>query len=85
MLEQTIVDEAKNSETVLIVDEGRTSAGVASEVSRSIAPFVKFDRVVGDDVYIPLGTEACLVLPGDKIVLERAYALLQMPYPTEST
>ncbi|MFO0040676.1 MAG: transketolase C-terminal domain-containing protein, partial [Pseudomonadota bacterium] len=66
---------------ILVVDEGRRSAGVGEGILTAIVEgghAVKpLARVVGEDSYTPLAGAASLVLPSDAAVLAAAQALLR--------
>ena len=71
-----IAEQAKTAKRILIVDEGRHSAGVGEGVITAIAEagFASrpFQRVVGVDTYTPLAGAALLVLPGDEDIVKAA-------------
>ncbi|HEX7801813.1 MAG TPA: thiamine pyrophosphate-dependent enzyme [Pseudoxanthomonas sp.] len=71
-----IAQQAKTAKRILIVDEGRHSAGVGEGVITAIAEagFAArpFQRVVGVDTYTPLAGAALLVLPGDGDIVAAA-------------
>ncbi|MET0815791.1 MAG: thiamine pyrophosphate-dependent enzyme [Pseudoxanthomonas sp.] len=74
-----IAEQAKSAKRILIVDEGRHSAGVGEGVITAIAEagFAArpFQRVVGVDTYTPLAGAALLVLPGEEDVVKAAERL----------
>jgi len=74
--ESFIAEQAKSAKRILIVDEGRHSAGVGEGVITAIAEagFASrpFQRVVGVDTYTPLAGAALLVLPGDGDIVSAA-------------
>ncbi len=74
--EAFIAEQAKSAERILIVDEGRHSAGVGEGIITAIAEagFAgrPFQRVVGVDTYTPLAGAALLVLPGDDDIIAAA-------------
>ncbi|KAF1718039.1 MFS transporter [Pseudoxanthomonas yeongjuensis] len=74
--EAFIAEQAKSAERILIVDEGRHSAGVGEGIITAIAEagFAgrPFQRVVGVDTYTPLAGAALLVLPGDDDIVAAA-------------
>jgi len=74
--ESFIAEQAKTAKRILIVDEGRHSAGVGEGVITAIAEagFAShpFQRVVGVDTYTPLAGAALLVLPGDGDIVAAA-------------
>ena len=74
--EAFIAEQAKSAKRILIVDEGRHSAGVGEGVITAIAEagFAgrPFQRVAGADTYTPLAGAALLVLPGDDDIVAAA-------------
>ncbi|MEO6104737.1 MAG: thiamine pyrophosphate-dependent enzyme [Pseudoxanthomonas sp.] len=74
--ESFIADQAKSAKRILIVDEGRHSAGVGEGIITAIAEAGyagrPFQRVVGVDTYTPLAGAALLVLPGDEDIVAAA-------------
>lgn len=74
--EAFIVEQAATAKRILIVDEGRHSAGVGEGVITAIAEggyrARPFQRVVGTDTYTPLAGAAFLVLPGDEDIVAAA-------------
>jgi 2-oxoisovalerate dehydrogenase E1 component len=74
--ETFIAEQAKSARRILIVDEGRHSAGVGEGVITAIAEAglgaVPFKRVVGVDTYTPLAGAAFLVLPGESDIVAAA-------------
>lgn len=77
--ENFIADQARSAERILIVDEGRHSAGVGEGVVTAIVEAglgaKPLERVVGVDTYTPLAGAAFLVLPGDEDVVTAAARL----------
>jgi 2-oxoisovalerate dehydrogenase E1 component len=75
-----IAEHARACKAVLIVDEGRESAGIAEGVFTAIMEAglgaKPCKRVVGTDTYTPLASAATLVLPSDDTVLAAARALV---------
>ena len=71
-----IAEQAKSAKRILIVDEGRHSAGVGEGVITAIAEAGygarPFQRVVGADTYTPLAGAAFLVLPGEEDIVAAA-------------
>jgi 2-oxoisovalerate dehydrogenase E1 component len=60
-----MVEQARATGNVLVVDECRRTGGVAEGVMTALAescPEVALSRVAGDDCYIPLGAAANLIL-----------------------
>ena len=74
--ESFIAQQARSAKRILIVDEGRHSAGVGEGVITTIAEAGfggrPFQRVVGVDTYTPLAGAALLVLPGDGDIVKAA-------------
>ena len=75
-----IVAEARRARRILVVDEGRRSAGVGEGVITAIVEggcaATPLARVVGADTYTPLAGAAFAVLPGEAEVVAAARALL---------
>ncbi len=71
-----IVEQARNATRIIIVDEGRHSAGVGEGVITAIAEgglgAVPLQRVVGVDTYTPLAGAAFLVIPGEEDIVTAA-------------
>ena len=71
-----IVEQARNAKRIIIVDEGRRSAGVGEGVITAIAEGGygqrPFQRVVGVDTYTPLAGAAFLVIPGEEDIVAAA-------------
>ncbi|QAU23196.1 MFS transporter [Dyella sp. M7H15-1] len=74
-----IAAQAKSAKRILVLDEGRKSAGVGEGVITAVveAGFgsTPLERVVGADTYTPLAGAAFLVLPGDAEVVTAAKKL----------
>jgi 2-oxoisovalerate dehydrogenase E1 component len=77
--EKLIAQHAKTAKRVVVVDEGRHSAGVGEGVVTAIveAGFgaKPIRRVVGADTYTPLAGAAFLVLPGEDDIVKAAAEL----------
>lgn len=77
--EAFIVEQARSARRILVLDEGRRSAGVGEGVITALTEAglgsVPMRRVVGADTYTPLAGAAFLVLPGDAEVVEAGRAL----------
>lgn len=74
-----MVTAAEATGTVLVVDEGRKTGGVAEGVMALLAerlPGVRLGRVAGADTYIPLGEAANLVLVQEADIEAAALRLL---------
>jgi len=71
-----IVDQARTAKRIIVVDEGRRSAGVGEGVITAIAEggfgARPFQRVVGVDTYTPLAGAAFLVIPGEEDIVAAA-------------
>ncbi|HEU4857986.1 MAG TPA: thiamine pyrophosphate-dependent enzyme [Rhodanobacteraceae bacterium] len=71
-----IVAEAKTAKRIIVLDEGRKSAGVGEGIITAIVEgglgATPVARVVGADTYTPLAGAALLVLPGDADVVAAA-------------
>ena len=76
-----IASQAGNAKRVIVLDEGRRSAGVGEGVITALVEAgygdVPLRRVVGADTYTPLAGAAFLVLPGDKDVVVAAHELAE--------
>ncbi|MBS0515016.1 MAG: MFS transporter [Proteobacteria bacterium] len=74
--EAYIAAHAKSAKRILVVDEGRHSAGVGEGVITAIAEAgfgaTPFKRVVGADTYTPLAGAAFLVLPAEADIVAAA-------------
>ncbi len=77
--EAAIARHAGECKRILVVDEGRRSAGVGEGIITAIVEAGHgarpFKRVVGVDTYTPLAGAALLVLPGDADIVAAAQAL----------
>ncbi len=77
--ENFIREQAANAKRILVVDEGRRSAGVGEGVITALveAGFggVPLRRVVGADTFTPLAGAAFLVIPADEDIVAAADAL----------
>ena len=77
--EKAIVAQARNAKRIIVLDEGRRSAGVGEGVITALAEGglgrTPLRRVVGADTFTPLAGAAFLVLPSDQEVVEAARAL----------
>lgn len=78
-----IAAQAADAQRVLVVDEGRHSAGVGEGVITALVEaglgHLPIRRVCGADTYTPLAGAALCVLPSDNAVLNAALALAQDP------
>ncbi|WHZ19140.1 MAG: TTP-dependent protein, related to E1 component of pyruvate/2-oxoglutarate/acetoin dehydrogenase [Rhodanobacteraceae bacterium] len=74
-----IVEQAKNAKRIIVLDEGRKSAGVGEGIITAIVEAglggKPLQRVVGADTYTPLAGAALLVLPGEADVVAAAEAM----------
>jgi len=74
-----IATQASNAKRILVVDEGRKSAGVGEGVITAIVEAglgaVPLKRVVGADTFTPLAGAAFLVLPGDDEIVAAGLSL----------
>ena len=77
--EAFIAEQAKTAKRILVVDEGRRSAGVGEGIITAIveAGFgaTPLKRVVGADTFTPLAGAAFLVLPGDEEIIAAGKSL----------
>lgn len=78
-----IAAQAADAQRVLVVDEGRHSAGVGEGVITALVEaglgHLPIRRVCGADTYTPLAGAALCVLPSDNAILNAALALAQDP------
>lgn len=78
--EAFIAEHARSARRILVVDEGRHSAGVGEGVITAIVEgglgATPLRRVVGADTYTPLAGAAFLVLPGDADIVAMAAELV---------
>jgi len=78
--ETAIIEQASQCERILVVDEGRRSAGISESVLSLLVeglPKAKsMARVVGADSYTPLGAAASAVLPSVDEIYHAARKLL---------
>jgi 2-oxoisovalerate dehydrogenase E1 component len=74
-----IAAQAKTAKRILVLDEGRKSAGVGEGVITAIVEggcgATPLQRVVGADTFTPLAGAALLVLPGEADVVAAAREL----------
>ncbi|GAB2575706.1 MFS transporter [Dyella jejuensis] len=74
-----IAAQAKTARRILVLDEGRKSAGVGEGIITAVVEAglggTPLERVVGADTYTPLAGAAFLVLPGDAEVVAAARKL----------
>ena len=74
-----IVAEARKARRILVVDEGRRSAGVGEGILTALVEggqgATPVARVVGVDTYTPLASAATLVLPAEADIVAAARAL----------
>jgi 2-oxoisovalerate dehydrogenase E1 component len=77
--EQFIAEQAKSAKRIIVLDEGRKSAGVGEGIITAIVEAglgkAPLRRVVGADTYTPLAGAALLVLPGEADVVAAAEAM----------
>jgi len=75
-----IAEQAKGAKRIIVLDEGRQSAGVGEGVVTALVEAghgqVPLRRVTGVDTYTPLAGAALLVLPGDADVVAAAAELV---------
>ncbi len=78
--EAFIVEQARNAKRIVVVDEGRHSAGVGEGIITAIAEggygARPFKRVVGADTFTPLAGAAFLVIPSDEEIIAAADSLV---------
>jgi 2-oxoisovalerate dehydrogenase E1 component len=77
--EAFIAEQAKGAKRILVVDEGRRSAGVGEGIITAVVEAgygsTPMKRVVGADTFTPLAGAAFLVLPGDEEIIAAGQAL----------
>ncbi len=77
--EDFIRAQAANAKRILIVDEGRRSAGVGEGIVTAVVEggygARPFRRVVGADTFTPLAGAAFLVIPSEESIVEAAASL----------
>lgn len=77
---EAIAAAARETERVLVVDEGRKTGGIAEEIITGLVEdcgnTLQIARVAGADSYIPLADAANLVLVSEEEIREAAEALL---------
>ena len=75
-----IAAQAKSAKRIIVLDEGRKSAGVGEGVITAIVEAglgaTPLQRVVGADTFTPLAGAAFLVLPGEADVVAAAHKLV---------
>jgi len=75
-----IAEQAKSAKRIIVLDEGRRSAGVGEGIITAIVEggsgATPLHRVVGADTYTPLAGAALLVLPGEADVVAAARKLV---------
>ena len=74
-----IVEQARKAKRIIVLDEGRRSAGVGEGIITAIVEGglggKPLERVVGADTFTPLAGAALLVLPGEADVVAAAARL----------
>ncbi|TAL72924.1 MAG: MFS transporter [Rhodanobacter sp.] len=74
-----IAAQARGAKRIIVLDEGRKSAGVGEGIITAVAEAglgaTPLRRVVGADTFTPLGGAAFLVLPGEADVVAAAHEL----------
>ncbi|MEO7073335.1 MAG: thiamine pyrophosphate-dependent enzyme [Rhodanobacter sp.] len=74
-----IANQARSAKRIIVLDEGRKSAGVGEGVITAIVEAglgaTPLQRVVGADTFTPLAGAALLVLPGEADVVKAAHDL----------
>jgi 2-oxoisovalerate dehydrogenase E1 component len=77
--EAFIVEQARSAKRVIVVDEGRRSAGVGEGIITALVEgglgHLPLKRVVGADTYTPLAGAAFLVIPSEADIVAAADAL----------
>ena len=76
-----IAEQAKFAKRILVVDEGRRSAGVGEGIITALVEAgygaTPLSRVVGADTFTPLAGAAFLVLPGDEEIIAAGLRMAQ--------
>jgi len=73
-----VVEHARKTGQLLVVDEGRRSAGISEAIAAAVLDAgldVRFRRVTGADSFIPLGDAANLVLVSESEIYDAALEL----------
>ncbi len=74
-----IAEQAKSAKRIIVLDEGRKSAGVGEGIITAVMEAglgkTPLRRVVGADTYTPLAGAALLVLPGEADIVAAAEAM----------
>ncbi|MEO7431353.1 MAG: thiamine pyrophosphate-dependent enzyme [Dokdonella sp.] len=74
-----IAEQAKTAQRIIVVDEGRHSAGIGEGVITAVVEAgqgsTPLKRVVGVDTFTPLASAAFLVLPGEADIVAAAESL----------
>jgi 2-oxoisovalerate dehydrogenase E1 component len=77
--ETAIARHARECDRILVVDEGRRSAGVGEGIVTAIVEAGHGDkplrRIVGADTFTPLAGAAFLVIPSEQDIVEAAMSL----------
>jgi 2-oxoisovalerate dehydrogenase E1 component len=77
---EAIAEQAQGCDSVLVVDEGRFSAGPGEGVITALVEAglggKPISRIVGADCYTPLGAAAGLVLPSEDDIVKRLQEML---------
>ncbi len=80
--EAFIVAQARTAQRILVLDEGRRSAGVGEGIVTALVEgglgATPIERVAGADTYTPLAGAALLVLPGEADIVAAAERLAGM-------
>jgi len=81
---ELVVAEVRATGRLLVVDEGRRTAGVNEAIYTAVAEHLQDDmprlaRVCGEDTYIPLGPAANEVLPTEERIVDAALELVRRP------
>jgi 2-oxoisovalerate dehydrogenase E1 component len=78
-----IAQHARTAKRIIVLDEGRKSAGVGEGVITAVVEAgcgaTPLERVVGADTFTPLAGAALLVLPGEDDVVAAARTLAKKP------
>jgi 2-oxoisovalerate dehydrogenase E1 component len=87
--EEAIVEASGKAKKILIVDEGRRTGGISEAIFTILCEQLKghsyhWQRVVGEDTFIPLGRAWTYVLPSRESIYQAAKSMLTQPQKIES-
>lgn len=80
--QEALLEEVKNAQNVLIVDECRKSASISEALftllMENLSELPKLKRITGEDCFIPLGDAAQYVLPGKQDIIAAVEDMLEL-------